>query len=127
MVQSDTSLILSGFSNESAILVRIESDQFRGPMTSIDEQSIVASAFKLYPNPTSSHHISLQYELTNTQTVGVELYQSNGQLIKSLFNEIQAAGSTTLRLDLPVSLSRGIYLLKLSTDTESHWKKLILK
>jgi uncharacterized delta-60 repeat protein len=127
LVQSDTSLILSGFSNESAILVRIESDQFRGPMTSIDEQSIVASAFKLYPNPTSSHHISLQYELRNTQTVGVELYQSNGQLIKSLFNEIQAAGSTTLRLDLPVSLSRGIYLLKLSTDTESHWKKLILK
>lgn len=128
LVQSDTSLILAGFSNEHACMVRIISDQFIGPTTSNDDLLELGhqAVSTVYPNPTSSRELYLQYQLRAPQSVEIQLYSSTGKFIETLFSEVQPTGSQTIQLSLPSSISQGVYLLKLRKDSETSWHKLIL-
>lgn len=80
--------------------------------TSVKNPSL-ASAAKLYPNPIHSHTQELQ--LDGLGLSSAQLLDSQGKL---LWTWVLDAASENHSLDLPVGLSAGMYLVRV-TDTES--------
>jgi hypothetical protein len=77
-----------------------------------------------YPNPFNPS-TKINYSLPVTGLAKVSVYNSLGQLVKVLVNEIQTAGSYTVTFD-GGSLSSGIYYYRLETNGYVDTKKMIL-
>jgi len=84
--------------------------------TGLRERSILPENFSwnLFPNPFNSQ-FTLEYQLPGMQAVEIQLYTIQGQLVRTLFRDRQAAGVYTQRFQLP-DLSTGIYLITLKID-----------
>jgi hypothetical protein len=84
--------------------------------TGLRERSILPENFSwnLFPNPFNSQ-FTLEYQLQGMQAVEIQLYTIQGQLVRTLFRDRQAAGVYTQRFQLP-DLSTGIYLITLKID-----------
>ncbi|MBR9757633.1 MAG: T9SS type A sorting domain-containing protein [Algicola sp.] len=81
---------------------------------------INASAFNMYPNPTSSY---FKMAFTNTLTQGtITVYNLLG---KPVFNQDIHANKT---LDIPVSAwAKGMYLVKVSSNANTTIKRLVIQ
>lgn len=74
--------------------------------------------FSLYPNPLTGNQIETAYTLSSSQNVQISLYNINGQLIETLFNQQQSAGIHHQQLTLNRNqYPEGLYLLRLQTET----------
>lgn len=85
--------------------------------TSIEELTEITTMknfVTLAPNP-ASNAANLVYSLNTKGLVDISLFDATGRLIKSLVNEVQAAGDHRLALD-NVGLAAGIYFVCVSTD-----------
>jgi len=79
--------------------------------------------FNLYPNPTTET-ITLQMQLSQSENIKIEIYNINGQLLRTLDNGMLPAGVNYIAL--PVStLASGTYFVTLSTAKERFTKKFI--
>ena len=68
------------------------------------------AAFKVFPNPASSL-LTLNYELGEDADVGIQLYNSKGQLVEVIKSAIQEKqGSHSMEFPLE-HLSTGLYLV----------------
>ncbi len=74
-----------------------------------------AKLFPNYPNPFQSHTI-IPYELSARTHVRLEILNIHGQVVATLVNKIQSAGTYTVHFN-PSYLSPGIYLYRLKTNT----------
>jgi beta-glucosidase len=77
-----------------------------------------------YPNPFNPI-TEIQYSIKKTGSVHLNLYNTLGQQIRVLVNEMQSPGKYSCRLD-GSNLSSGVYIYKLETPTFSDIKKLVL-
>jgi hypothetical protein len=79
----------------------------------------------VYPNP-ASDQVHLDFSLPEKSHVKIDLYSGNGQLNKTISNDIFESGnqSTTFELN---TISRGIYWIKLTTEKDTQTLKLIKK
>jgi hypothetical protein len=77
-----------------------------------------------YPNPFNPS-TKINYSLPVTGFAKVSVYNSVGQLVKVLVNEIQTAGTYTITFD-GGNLSSGIYYYKLESNGFVETKKMIL-
>lgn len=81
---------------------------------SISEKANDIKDIAIYPNPTNSTTM-LSYTLTGSQATSIELYNTLGEQVVNLVNEIQSSGKHTLTIDL-AKYNAGLYFLKTSIN-----------
>ena len=92
--------------------------------TGIDEnKSPVISGVSVYPNPASGL-MAINYFLSKTENVLIQLIDINGKVLKDLLRETQTPGLHNHFLDLQ-DISSGIYFVKTSIDNQKVSQKLI--
>jgi endoglucanase len=88
---------------------------------------LIPSHFKLqqnYPNPFNSR-TSIEFILMKRMKVQLELFDVRGSFVRELLNEDLGPGNHCIFLDAE-SLSSGIYWYKLSAESGSQSKKMVL-
>jgi aminopeptidase N len=85
--------------------------------------------FQNYPNPFNPQ-TTIRYDLPVTGLVTLKIYDTLGQEVKSLVNEIQSAGAKTISWDGTnnnnIQTSSGIYFTRMSSGGFTIIKKMIL-
>ncbi len=79
---------------------------------------------KNYPNPFNST-TTIQFDLSKSENVSLEIYNSLGQLLTTLVNEKLNEGQYKYQWDSKIYPS-GIYSFKIQTETQCVTKKMIL-
>lgn len=100
-----------------------------GVMTSInnDQKIDVFNKFELhqnYPNPFNSETV-IKYELPNSEIVSLKIYNTLGQLVKTIFNEHQTAGVHSIKINVN-DIASGVYYYQLKISQYVEAKKMIL-
>lgn len=88
-------------------------DQFTTPVEANDN-ALIPSAYELsqnYPNPFNPS-TSIQYALPKTGQVSIVLFNTLGQKVKTLVDEVKQAGTHRIRLNA-TELPSGIYFYKI--------------
>ena len=83
------------------------------------------SQFSVSPNPFTTS-INLTFSLTKNENLTIDLVDANGRVIQNLSEEKAfSSGNNSLNLDLPETLSKGIYFLKINDGFENNTIKII--
>jgi len=77
----------------------------------------------IYPNP-ATDQVNINFILPERSHVKIDLYGMNGQIIKTISNDIFESGKQSALFDLN-NISRGIYWIKLISEKDSQTLKLI--
>ncbi|HKL15194.1 MAG TPA: T9SS type A sorting domain-containing protein, partial [Balneolaceae bacterium] len=77
-----------------------------------------------YPNP-FNNQTTLEYALTGTSSVLLEVYNAIGQRIATLVDEDQNEGRYEVNFDAS-GLASGVYLYRIIVDGEADTRKLML-
>ena len=77
-----------------------------------------------FPNPFNPT-TTINYDLSKKEFVEIGIYNINGQLINKLINKFQEAGNYNLIWSASDQAS-GVYFLKLQTQDDVFYQKLIL-
>ncbi|MDP3115236.1 MAG: T9SS type A sorting domain-containing protein [Candidatus Cloacimonadaceae bacterium] len=113
------------------------SSQYHGPITitvtltgeGTPQIPITQGIGKIYPNPFNPS-TNIEFGVVRGGEISLAVYNTRGQLMRTLFSGYKDAGSYSLRWDgtdeANRSLSSGIYLLKLISDRSSSLRKLVL-
>ncbi|MCA9742443.1 T9SS type A sorting domain-containing protein [candidate division KSB1 bacterium] len=100
-------------------------DQFTTPVEANDN-ALIPSAYELsqnYPNPFNPS-TSIQYALPKTGQVSIVLFNTLGQKVKTLVDEVKQAGTHRIRLNA-TELPSGIYFYKIVAGDFTSTKKMI--
>lgn len=84
-----------------------------------------AFSLKISPNP-ASDNIRINYSLAERGNVSVNLFSLNGELKAHLIDEIQDKGDQLREIHLPVDLTSGVYIVKLSVNGISSEQRLLV-
>ncbi|NQU35636.1 MAG: T9SS type A sorting domain-containing protein [Bacteroidetes bacterium] len=96
------------------------------PSLSVSElQNSRSVKLRNFPNP-SQNQTTIEYELSSTGNVSLNLMDMNGRLIKHLFTSQQQKGVHAFQMDV-TGLSPGIYIIKLQVDNSVEYCKMIKK
>ncbi len=98
-------------------------------MTAVEneENTPDVSGFQLaqnYPNPFNAA-TTINYNLAKPGMVKIELYNTIGQKVQTLVNEMKASGSYSLQINFN-HLNSGIYFYKIETSEFSRTAKMVL-
>jgi hypothetical protein len=85
----------------------------------------LSNSLRIAPNP-FTNAATIAYSLPRAGNVSLKLYDVTGKLIQTLASGYHPAGASSFIL-YPSSLSKGIYLLKLTIEGYSTTEKLILE
>lgn len=113
----------SGFNTGAVASVTLQ----RGIVTSASEGTELAGSFRLeqnYPNPFNPV-TNIRYELPAAGNVQLSVYNMLGQRVALLVNEMQAAGTHTVRFD-GSRLSSGVYLYRLESEGTQLTRRMML-
>lgn len=114
-IQDDGKIILGGTSSENlntnfALVRLLPENGFTEP---IDSDTTYGS-FLVFPNPIHGAFV-LQYQLLDAQQVSIGLFDAAGNNVAQLMtNEARDAGDHQEALQLPETLARGYYFLRIS-------------
>lgn len=93
--------------------------------TSTDEMVSPLSKVNVYPNPFSSN-TRIEYELTQSNSINVELTDVNGKKVATLYNGNQAAGKHSIEINgEELKLSKGQYIVLFSNGDTVYNKRLV--
>ena len=84
----------------------------------LSNPSIEFAAISIYPNPSNNHQINIESDVTIDD---IQLLNINGQLMMEVKNPAYNNNSYTLE-----NLPQGFYFLKLSNESQSTTKKIIV-
>jgi hypothetical protein len=79
---------------------------------------------KVFPNPTSGK-INIEFSLNDNSPVNIELYNSNGQQLKTISSLQTFSGKNQIEYDLS-KYSSGIYWITVRTDSVTETRKFIV-
>lgn len=82
------------------------------------------NVLKAYPNPFNAQTL-IQFETDVKQKILLEIFDLNGYLIKTILNKVQPAGIHKINW-IAGDISSGIYFVKLTTESLSESKKIML-
>lgn len=124
-LQADGKIIVAGHSKESDeynfSLARYHSEE--GGY--IIDQDKTFQSVSLYPNPVSDNHFTIEYLLSSGQDISIELLSAEGKQVQVLQSkQHRKAGNNTENLNLPGSISSGLYFIRLSSPEGSSVQKL---
>jgi len=93
--------------------------------TTTNVPTIADQALTVRPNP-FRHYTTIDYTLTEAQTVSLAVYSATGQLVKNFTtNTLQNSGIYSYDFDAS-SLKGGMYIVVLQTGTATSSKKVII-
>ncbi|MCK5684046.1 T9SS type A sorting domain-containing protein, partial [bacterium] len=90
------------------------------------DNSTIAEEFGLqsaYPNPFNPS-LTLHYGLITDAQTTVQIFNLRGQLVQTLVNTYQSAGSYNLTWQ-PVNIGTGVYIVRLESNAQTSFKKII--
>jgi uncharacterized delta-60 repeat protein len=125
VVQPDGKIIIGGISgnqiSSNFALARFDSKiELSNPLLTSNIRS-----FSVYPNPINQR-INLDFYSNNPEVLSVDLFDSFGRKIANLVDKISyPAGNTIQNIELPESLSKGVYFLSISNENEISNLKII--
>lgn len=102
-------------------------DQFDVTTSVDDTDPNVPLAYSLsqnYPNPFNPT-TSIRYALKQAGAVKIELYNTLGQKVRTLVDEVKPAGTYTLQVDA-ASLASGVYFYRIQTSEFQQTRKMVL-
>jgi hypothetical protein len=106
--------------------------QHIGVVTSVQEQAPLPTEYSLsqnYPNPFNPE-TNIEYDLPRPGWVKVAIYNSTGQLVRTLFRSHQTAGRFKLgwngKDDFGRQVASGVYIYRLKAGEFSATKKMVL-
>ncbi|HLG39164.1 MAG TPA: S8/S53 family peptidase [Chitinophagaceae bacterium] len=82
------------------------------------------STFFAYPNP-ANNSATISVSILNSQNISLELYDSQGQLVKQIANERVSAGTHQFEFSTE-EIAEGVYYYRLIAENSSYGKKLIV-
>ena len=85
-------------------------------ITAVNNHPILFNHVVLSPNPTNSVAV-VSYQLVNSNTVTLDIYNTMGQIVQNVTEEFQAAGVHTITCNIS-SLPAGNYIYRLNVGTE---------
>lgn len=89
-----------------------------------------ANDFNVYPNPITNQ-ATIQLNLKKGSNISLELYNMEGQLLKSIYKNAVLSGKQSIEWNATSSkgqkLKSGVYLLVLKTDQQMQSRKVIIK
>lgn len=130
------SLIIMWHSNEMQVFENIDVNKFYkilegeelSVITSVNENiSRIPTSFALsqnYPNPFNPYTL-IKYSVLSESQVELKVYDVTGKEITTLVNEIKPVGTYTIRFN-PVHLASGTYIYRLTSNSKTQAKKLIV-
>ena len=95
--------------------------------TVVNEEQIVVSEFKLeqnYPNPFNPSTV-IGFEIKDTRFVSLKVFNSIGQEVATLVNQVQNAGNYEVKFNAE-NLGSGVYFYQLVSGNFVATKKMIL-
>jgi len=94
-----------------------------------DESIVVEESFQNYPNPFNPE-TNIFFSLTEQSHVNLEVYNSRGEKIKTLLNELRPLGDNTFTWDgsdeQGKTVASGLYFYKIEAGKYTSTKKMIL-
>ncbi|MBS4016490.1 MAG: CapA family protein [Candidatus Latescibacteria bacterium] len=114
----------------SAILTYQETDyNYASAITETKNRKLEIKNFTVYPNPVKSLPV-IKYNLLTPSKVALKIYNSLGQEVRTLINDIQMPGLHTTVWDGKDNqnqiLPKGIYFCHLTTKEQNQTRKIIL-
>jgi trimeric autotransporter adhesin len=91
--------------------------------TGINESNLNNESFTIYPNPTS-HQITLEFELTETNNTSIEIKNILGQIVKTISNTTFTKGNNKIEIDVS-EFTNGIYFVQLQNGNQLINQKFI--
>jgi hypothetical protein len=99
------------------------------PVDDATETPLPTYEIRNYPNPFNPE-TTISYILSSAGSVSLEIFNSRGQLIRSLIQEEQSAGEHTLiwnsRDDSDHSVASGLYLCRIACNGKHETRKMLL-
>jgi endoglucanase len=89
------------------------------------ENKISSVGLSVFPNPTMSAP-TIEYSLAKAGSVNLTLYNSVGQLVKTITNGWKEQGVYTARWDEEDILLGGLYIIRMESKDESVTKKVVI-
>jgi hypothetical protein len=103
-----------------------------GVVRPVGIQELLPTAYALYnakPNPFLKQ-LSISFAVPNSDHVSLRVYNSLGQLVRTLVNDVKKPGYYSItwdgRDDVGRNLAAGIYFYQITTDTFRDTKKVVL-
>jgi hypothetical protein len=93
------------------------------PVTLSTRENLFASQVQLYPNPSSNGMVYLKHDASFGNDINVELYSMIGQKMEI---PTERVSNSEVKLNT-TSLTSGIYLVKLSHQSQTATQKLVIK
>lgn len=118
-IQNDPILIKFTFENGGGNNFYIDNIRF-GQGTDVGLEELSRADFKLYPNPTQGQ-VQLRLSGIADQQVNLEITDLSGKLVESRTLQIEAG---RLEQSLDLSLTPGVYLVRLKSDRHQFQSKL---
>lgn len=125
ITQTDGKIIIGGGVSYTDTTLDFILMRFLEPTLVTNSFGISQNNFSAYPNPFTTS-INLTFSLPKNEILTIDLVDSNGRLIQNLSEEKAVSlGNNSLNLDLPETLSKGIYFLKINDGFENNTIKII--
>ncbi|RLD53646.1 MAG: hypothetical protein DRI97_13060 [Bacteroidetes bacterium] len=126
-LQADGRIVVSGHSNNGNDYDLTVARYHAAEGSYVDEQSAIIHHVNVYPNPISGGQITLEYVIDNTEVLSAEILSVSGKKIDVLINnQLRAAGHHEEDLRMPVNLAAGIYFIRLFTEKENIYHKIVI-
>lgn len=96
------------------------------PVVKVMRGETSAAAFSIYPNPVTGKQFTLQYKGQPREAFRLQLLNSTGQVLYTQ-NWVHPGGQAAQSVELPSSLSKGMYFLQLSGGSRTENRALIIQ
>jgi len=111
--------------NEETNLLVQKNDIKKGKVEQVDSKDeVIVLSIQTYPNPFNPT-TTIQVNLNKDSNLKIELYNLQGQLIKTVFGGFKSSGIHSFKLDLS-SYASGMYLYKVSANQTVQYGKITL-
>lgn len=122
---SNEQFIVAGrtYNGDTLVVARYIAGQSVGV---VDAPSVIGQAL-MYPNPVYTPSVSLEYELLESGTVEIELFDATGRMLATLLRAPRQSGKHTEVLMLPAGATSGIYYLNIRGSRGNAFVKFVLK
>jgi uncharacterized delta-60 repeat protein len=120
VVGGEAGTTVGGYNSDFAVL-----EYHSGLVLSNAEFNSLENAFSVYPNPVNQT-VNLDFNLNQAEELSVNLYDINGIKVANLLKEKSfQTGHHSQRLELPGTLSKGIYFLYISNGRNTSNVKIV--